>query len=384
MLVICHSYHSFQKDAIEGLSRYSNQIDVLVRTNPFAEISNFLPIRSLERFRKAYKIDLTNRPQNVEVIPTPLWYLPTDRSYKALGKKHFDHVNKVVQRHNLTFDYLYAHFTWSAGYVGARLKEQHGVPFVVTAHGYDIYSLPFKDDEWRERIEYVLNTADHIITVSHSNLECVKKLNVHTPVTIIPNGFRSDLFFPRDRSQCRRRLSLPQDKPIILAVANLEPVKGLEHLIDAIDIMVKRGTDVLCVIVGSGSKHNTLVRHIDKLGLHQNVLLVGAKPHSEIPIWMSASDVVVLSSLKEGNPSVMFEALGCGKPFIGTRVGGIPEIISSDRFGIVVEPGDAGALSQAIEKALAKDWDPAAIIEYSLGFSWESISEKIARVIRSC
>ena len=61
-----------------------------------------------------------------------------------------------------------------------------------------------------------------------------------------------------------------------------------------------------------------------------HVEFVGGKPHAEIPIWMNACDVFVLSSLSEGNPTVMFECVGCGKPFIGTKVGGIPEIIISD------------------------------------------------------
>jgi glycosyltransferase involved in cell wall biosynthesis len=116
-------------------------------------------------------------------------------------------------------------------------------------------------------------------------------------------------------------------------------------------------------------------------GLNDNVLLAGLKPHSEIPIWMCASDVIVLSSLNEGNPTVMFEALGCGKPFIGTRTGGIPDIINSDDYGLVVESGDADGLSRALEYSMTKRWDSKAIMDYSTNFTWENIAEGIGTIL---
>jgi len=312
-------------------------------------------------------------------MPTPLSYLPLDTSYKSLGEKHFKAVEKAIQHHHKIFDLVHTHFTWSAGYVGARLKEEYGVPFVVTAHGYDIYTLPFKDDEWREKIEYVLNTADHIITVSKSNLACINKLNVPTPVTLIPNGFRGDHFYPRDSSECRKVLTLPLDKKIILTVGILESVKGQMYLVEAVHEIMKQGKDVLCVIVGMGREKRALEKQIRTLGIEEHVMLIGGKPHAKIPLWINASDVFVLPSLNEGNPTVMFEALGCGKPFVGTRVGGIPEIISSDEYGLLVEPADAGDLSDKIMIALDREWDQKRILAYAEQFTWQNISKEILR-----
>jgi len=380
LLVICHSYNNFQKDSIEGLSEYFREIYTLIRTNPFAEISNYLPLSHLERFKKSSKIDLSAKPQNIGVIPTPLWYLPFDASYKSLGEMHFHAVERVINQHHLTFILIHAHFIWSAGYAGARLKEEYGVPFVVTAHGYDIYHLPFRDREWQEKIEYVLNTADHIITVSKSNLACVKKLDVSTPVTIIPNGFRSDLFYPRDSSECRKTLNLPQNKKIILTVGNLEPIKGQMHLIDAIKEIIWERKDILCIIVGAGKVLNKLKRQIRSLGLEENVMLAGGKPHGEIPLWMNACDIFVLPSLNEGNPTVMFEALGCGKPFVGTKVGGVPEVITSDEYGLLVEPANPEDLAEKILVALDREWDREAILAYAERYTWENIAKEITTI----
>lgn len=380
LLVICHSYNNFQKDSIEGLSEHLEQIKVLVRTNPFAEISNSLPLPQLERFKKSYKIDLSGNPPNIDVTSTPIWYLPGDRSYKSLGVKHFNALKKAIQCRPQTFDLVHAHFIWSAGYAGARLKEEYGIPFVVTGHGYDVYSLPFKDNEWREKIEYVLNTADHIITVSQSNLACIKKLDVSTPVTVIPNGFRSDLFYPRNSSECRRVLNLPQDKKIILTVGNLEPVKGQRYFVEAVQKTVCGRRDILCVIVGAGKLRTALEQQVRSLGLEDCVVLAGGKPHDEIPLWMNACDLFVLPSLRESFGVVQIEAMACGKPIVATRNSGSEEIVISNECGLLVEPADPEALAEEILVALDRKWDQGAILRYAEQFRWENLAKEIMGV----
>ncbi|MFA5294484.1 MAG: glycosyltransferase family 4 protein [Methanoregulaceae archaeon] len=380
LAVICHSYNSFQKDQIDVLAPRLAEVNVFVRMNPFAEIAHYFPVRTLERFSSAAKIDRTAIFENTKVYPTPIWYVPTDRSYKKLGERHYSTVKSLIQNQDVPFNLVHSHFTWSAGYVGARLKEDYNVPFVVTAHGYDIYLLPFKDQEWREKIEYVLNTADHIITVSQSNLACIRKLDVSTLVTVIPNGFRSDLFYPRNPSECRKMLNLPPDKKIILTVGNLEPVKGQTHLIEAIRQVIRERKDILCVIIGSGKVHNTLTRQIRALGLEDYIMLAGEKPHDEIPLWMNACDLFVLPSLRESFGVVQIEALACGKPVVATRNGGSEEVITSDDYGLLVEPANPDELAEKILVALDREWDREAILAYAERFTWERIAKEIMEV----
>ncbi|ACL16201.1 glycosyl transferase group 1 [Methanosphaerula palustris E1-9c] len=380
LFVICHSYNYFQKDPFDLIAPHVASIYVSVRTNPFAEIGKHLPILRNEIFSSVDKIDRTNTPENTHVYSTPIWYLPTDRGYKNLGQKQYNRVTSLIQKKEIIYDLIHCHFVWSAGYAGARLKEEFGGPFVVTAHGYDIYSLPFMDDEWREKIEYVLNTADHIITVSQSNLACINRLNVSTPVSVIPNGFRSDIFYPRDAVSCRTLLNLPHDRKIVLTVGYFDPIKGHTYLIEAAREIISKRKDVLFVIVGLGKLQTTLEDQIRSLGLEDHFLFAGGKPHSEIPLWMNASDIFVLPSLNEGNPTVMFEALGCGLPFVGTRVGGVPEIITSETCGLLVEPADPKGLAEKILLALEKEWDREAILAYADQFAWESIAERIIGV----
>jgi glycosyltransferase involved in cell wall biosynthesis len=383
LAVICHSYSNFQKDPIDIFAPRVSSVSIFVRTNPFSELGKYLSIPQLERFSSAYKIDLTGTPENVQVSPTPIWYLPTDRDYKRLGERHYAHVKSLIKERGTKFDLIHAHFTWSAGYAGARLKEEYDVPFVVTGHGYDIYSLPFKDDEWRAKIEYVLNTADHIITVSQSNLACIQKLDVSTPVTVIPNGFRSDLFYPRDPLKCRKALNLPLDKKILLTVGNLEPVKGQAHLVEAVQRVIRERKDILCVIVGAGKVRTALERQIRSLGLEDYVVLAGGKPHDEIPLWMNACDLFVLPSLRESFGVVQIEAMACGKPVVATRNGGSEEIVISEEYGLLVEPADSEDLAEKIPVALDREWDREAILQYAEWFAWENIAKDIIKIYRS-
>ena len=87
-----------------------------------------------------------------------------------------------------------------------------------------------------------------------------------------------------------------------------------------------------------------------------------------------------MSSLREGLPVSMLEALGCGKPFIGTKVGGIPEIINSEEYGILVEPMDQKALNSAIEIALKKKWDNDKIANYGKRFTIKSAVNRTLEV----
>lgn len=383
LLVISHSYNSFQKDQIEHISSSFSSLNVLVRFNPFADLSKIFPLQNLDVYSSNYKIDRTSSPKNTCVHTTKVWYLPTDWEYKKLGDRHLSVVKDQLRKHKIHFDLIHAHFTWSAGYVGARIKEEYNVPFVVTAHGYDIYRLPFQDTIWREKIEYVLNTADTIITVSKSNQECIKQLNVNVPVKVIPNGFKNDLFYPRDSLICRQRLNLPQNRKILLTVGNLELAdKGQNFLIEAVKIISLIRKDILCVIVGMGKDKEAIHKHLNSLKLGKNIMLVGGKPHDEIPLWINACDLFVLPSLNEGNPTVMFEALGCGKPFVGTRVGGVPEVITSDEYGLLVDPGDAEHLAEKILMALDWEWDRERILTYARRYTWENISKEIMGVYK--
>lgn len=380
LLVIGESYNTFQKDSTDLLAKYFNNVSIFVKYNPISEITRYISIPTLDPFSLKSKIDLTNKPQNLDVILTPIFYAPLDSHYKKVGEKLYHIVDKTIMKKNINFDLIHSHFTWPAGYVGMRLKEKYNVPLIVTAHGYDIYSLPFKDADWTEKIRSILKSADHIITVSNNNLKFIQKLKVNNRVTVLPNGFKSNLFYAKDSKDCRKDLNLPIDKKIILSIGNLAEVKGHKYLIEAMQEVAIHRKDVLCIIIGTGSLEKNLKKQINDANLRNHVTLVGKKSHNEIPLWINACDLFVLPSLNEGNPTVMFECLGCGKPFIGTKVGGVPDVIVSNDYGLLVEPGDIQDLAEKIENALNKNWDEEKITSYGKQYQWNNIVDQIQQI----
>jgi glycosyltransferase involved in cell wall biosynthesis len=205
-------------------------------------------------------------------------------------------------------------------------------------------------------------------------------LNNNGPVHIIPNGYKNTLFNPNNTDENLKSLQMQSDMKMILSVGSLLEVKGYTFLIKAVSEYIKYKKDIMCIIIGVGPLNNKLHKQIKKLELEDHIKLLGGKPHNEIPHWMNACDIFTIPSLNEGNPTVMFEALGCGKPVIATRVGGIPEIITSDDYGLLVNPGDSKDLSEKLLFALEKKWDYKKILEYSKLYSWDNIIKKILEV----
>ncbi|GAH34690.1 unnamed protein product, partial [marine sediment metagenome] len=133
-----------------------------------------------------------------------------------------------------------------------------------------------------------------------------------------------------------------------------------------------------------GTLMKDLKSQIKKLRLEDYVKLIGSKPHDEIPLWMNAANIFVLPSLNEGNPTVMFEALGVGLPFIGTNVGGVSEIIPSEDYGLICEQANRKKLAEKILIGLDKEWDRDKILEYAKRFTWEKIAKEIIKIYLDC
>ena len=383
LMVLSDHYLTFIKDQVELLAKTFAHTDVYVRYHPATEISRIVPYPRLKAFRKESLIDLTNLPENVSIHPISLFYLPCDSQFRRVGDRYYKTVKDLLQKSEAFPDLVHAHFVWPNGFVGAKLKEEYATPFVVTAHGYDIYDLPFRDAEWKEQIEAILNAADAVITVSNSNRKCVERLNVTAPVKVVPNGFRQDQFYPMETEICRRTLNLPIDRKIILSVGNLMEGKGHTYLIDAMSEVVREREDILCLIVGRGELKHKLEKKISSVGLEQYVRLVGGRHHGEIPLWMNACDLFVLPSLRESFGIVQVEAMACGKPVVATRNGGSEEIVIPGKTGLLSDAADPFSLAENIVRALDTSWDTDAIVKYSTVYSWSNVVKEVLRVYNS-
>ncbi len=95
---------------------------------------------------------------------------------------------------------------------------------------------------------------------------------------------------------------------------------------------------------------------------------------------MSAADALVLPSLNEGMPLTVLEGFAAGKPVVGSRVGGVPEVVPDERYGLLVPPGDPDALTAALAAAMDRSWDAAALRAWAQLFAWPAVVEQIRAV----
>ncbi len=275
---------------------------------------------------------------------------------------------------------LLGFWTFPDGFANVLIAKLCGLPVVIGCLGSDVNQLT-KPRIQRMMIGWALRNCDQVVAVSEAlKREIISRLGVVPErVTVLPNGIEAERFFPRNRDAMRRELGLDPAERIALCVARLERVKGIDLLIHAF-ARIQGGQRL--VIIGDGSEMEPLRALIARLGAAERIELLGAKPHDEIPQWINAADLLVLSSRTEGWPNVLMEAFSCGKPVAAFRVGGVPEIVNSPALGILVEPGDVEGLSAAIEQGLQRPWDPALIRERVQGRSWCVVSDELHQALR--
>ncbi len=274
------------------------------------------------------------------------------------------------------FDIIHAHTAIPDGLAAVLLSKLFKRHAVVTVHGSDVHSIG-KNIILKRTVQYTLNAAHSITCVSEDLKKKIIQLGIREEkIRVISNGVNLE-FLNKPIKNIRIKLGISDIDPIILSVTRFVPVKDPFTLIKAFSLVRRKIQNAHLVIVGDkAGMEKEIYEYLHENNLVHCVHLCGTVPHSEVPSFMAACDVFCLSSLREGFPTVLFEALGFGKPIIATKVGGIPEAIYSDDYGILVEPKQPHHLSEAIIKGLNKRWNHEKIIDYAKNNSWTKVANK--------
>lgn len=171
---------------------------------------------------------------------------------------------------------------------------------------------------------------------------------------VIPNGYDLAIFQPDPAAgiQLRQELTLSPNEPVIGFVARFDPYKDHVTLLRALEIIKAKGHCPQCLLIGTGmtEANTTLAEKISDLDLSKYIHLLGRR--NDIPTVMNALDLHVMSSMSEGFPNVLAEAMACGTPCVSTDVGDAAMIVGDT--GIIVAPRSPQALANAITDLLAK------------------------------
>ena len=150
--------------------------------------------------------------------------------------------------------------------------------------------------------------------------------------------------------EARRRLGMAENRLVIGAVGRLAEEKGFDLLIRAVDQLLHDGLDVELLIVGEGPEHLHLQARIDDLRRADRIHLLGHR--TDLKDLYEAMDVFVLSSLREGLPNVLLEAMAHEVAIVATRVAAVPRVVTDGVSGSLVPPGSLEALAKALARLL--------------------------------
>lgn len=204
--------------------------------------------------------------------------------------------------------------------------------------------------------QYALRQVDRILVLSEFSRSLVLDADpgAEARIDIVGGGVDIDAFKPApDRNALRRRLGIESERPVVMTARRLVGRMGVEMLLDAFRRLPGRDGRALLVIAGDGELRPALEARRDKLGLNGVVQFLGRISDSDLRDWYRAADVFVLPSLAyEGFGMVTAEALACGTPVVGTRVGATREILSPLDDDLLVPSLDARVLASTIERVL--------------------------------
>lgn len=361
------------------------------RMNPFWKVNGFemkvvapVPYSPPVKITHRWKFSQIAKRERIEAYDVyhPRYFITPKIGMSLYGILMFLGALRTVKRIRKEFDFdiIDAHFVYPDGYAAVLLGRYFGKPVVVTSHGTDINLYP-RFPLIRSLLRYTLTKADRVITVSKALKDAMLDLDIRNEkISVIPNGIDLGKFYPYPKEEARIRLGLP-NKKVILSVGALIPRKGYGLLLKALKILIEKYhvKDLYVAIVGEGPSRGEIEKMIVTLGLHEYVRLVGSVPHDNLYLWYSAADLFCLTSSREGWACVLIESLACGTPAVATNVWGAPELICSDKYGLLTEL-DERDIADKIFLALDKRWDRNEIVEYARGYTWERATKEIQKV----
>jgi len=274
----------------------------------------------------------------------------------------------LINRYEI--EIIQTHLLQSLDFLTATLPRPQNLPHIFwTVHNYHflLQKSDLDRNQWLlkpKRIAYrllyrlIVPHIDGLIAVSDDVKEQILRMMgpFSRKVTVIPNCIDVNRYQQTvDRQKKRKQLEFSRDDYLMLVVATLKKQKGHRHLIDAAREVTQARRDVHILFAGDGVLREQLQDQVHSLGLENNIHFLGNR--RDIPELLAASDAFILPSLWEGLPMALMEAMASGLPIIATDVSGSRQLIPNREYGLLVPPGDAGALSSAMLYLLSNPQD---------------------------
>ncbi|HEY5649353.1 MAG TPA: glycosyltransferase family 4 protein [Nitrospiria bacterium] len=288
-------------------------------------------------------------------------------------------IGRLIKKHGIQVIHMHSSHACTLGGWAGRLNRVQ-VRVISRRVDFSLRSNPLR------RLKYQWG-IDRILAIS----EGVKRVLVGDgldpdKIDIVHSGIDLSPFNPDESgSEARGEFGIPPHAPVVGCVAHFADHKGHRYLIEAAVEMIQKRPDIRLLLVGDGELRHQTELQAKSLGLGEQVIFAGFR--EDVPRLLAAMDLVVLSSHLEGLGTSLLDAMAMAKPVVGTRVGGIPEMIEEGVNGSLVPPRDPAALSVSILKLLEdpgklKKMGRAGRENVLKNFSAESMVIKTERIYR--
>ncbi|MFC2047323.1 glycosyltransferase [Chloroflexota bacterium] len=299
------------------------------------------------------------------------------------------------RKHNsLGYDLVFSHY-WLSGWLGEILQRWWNVPHVTMFHtlGAVKNAIGIGEDEPELRLKTERDLARnclHIIATTEKEKEELVRHYGASParIGVIPCGVNLELFHPMDRGIAKQQIGFSDDN-IILFVGRIEPLKGIEQLLRAMNHL--NNVQGMRLVIAGGDEHNQYemerLRQLSwALHIQDSVTFLGVIKHEQLPYFYSAASVCVVPSYYESFGLVALESMACGTPIVATNVGGLEKFVLQGETGYVVNDNTPHRLADKIALLLSKskhNTESAHSIRASVTqFSWSNIAEVVAKECR--
>ncbi|MDD1778798.1 MAG: glycosyltransferase family 4 protein [Candidatus Helarchaeota archaeon] len=311
-----------------------NKFDIfpILVTRPWEENENIF-IKEI----KALKFDFTTVPIAIRPKSQGRDYLRIIRCLRM--------IRSILKKDSFDLVHTNGYFADIVGFIAAKSLN---IPIVSTCHGFISNDRKLKVYNFMD--VQALRFFNRIISVSEKlKDDLVGKGVSPLRIVIIENAFggNSNQELQIETRKTKRKLLNICDADFVLGyVGRVSEEKGINYLILASSMADRMDIPVKVIIIGEGTEKGKLEELAKRVGIEDKVIFAGFQ--SDVENWLSAMDVFVLPSLTEGTPMSLLEAMAYGIPCVASQVGGVPKIIDSGIDGILVPPGNAEEIKEAI------------------------------------
>ena len=315
-------------------------------------------------------------------------------------------IKSFCSQQGVSYDLIHSHY-WLSGWAARELRRSWDVPVVHMFHTLGrMKELVAEGSHQRE--------ADNRVQVEQEIMEFADRIVASNPVdrqqmldhydvseakiVVIPCGVDLELFRPIDREVARQKLGIEDGRQLFLFVGRLDPVKGLQVLLEAMCELTRRlrparAQDLSLAVIG-GDRESHLEALMDDLkclrdishdlGMDNLILFIGSRSQEVLPYYYSAAIACVMPSLYESFGMVALEAMACGTPVIASRVGGLTYTVRDGETGLLVPERDPEALADKLELVLVDECLRSRLgrraAQVAKGYSWSVVTEDVEAI----